>query len=369
LIKVQHHESEKIEAKQVKLDESNVSGIGSKEDIALRVKAAKHEHEWENVGKDVGTVIWRVEKFNVIKFPKKQYGTFYTGDSYLILNGYKVESALKFDIFFWLGSKTSIDERCVAAYKTVELDDVLGGAPVQHREVEGTESSEFLKIFGGKVHYLDGGVESGFNHHNPDAYKPKLFQVKGKSVNGIRVAETALSGKSLNIGDVFILDAGLVVYLWEPSQANHNEKYLASTTAEGIKSNRKGCEITNLEESGDEKFWKILGGKPNNLKSAEEGGDDNKKNNEKILYQVNLKDENNPFTELEKGKTVTKKLNGDNIYIIDASPVIFVWLSDKQDIDSSLYHETVDLFLDNRVLSVRKIFQGKETEEFNNLFK
>lgn len=33
------------------------------------------------------------------------------------------------------------------AYKTVELDDLLGGSRVQHREVEGRESGEFEVLF------------------------------------------------------------------------------------------------------------------------------------------------------------------------------------------------------------------------------
>ena len=34
-----------------------------------------------------------------------------------------------------LGDQSSQDEQGVAAYKTVELDDYLGGGPIQHREV------------------------------------------------------------------------------------------------------------------------------------------------------------------------------------------------------------------------------------------
>jgi len=144
--------------------------------------AAKHEKEWEGVGVKEGILVWRIENFNVIKWPQKDYGHFCTGDSYIILHTFKEkgENLLKHTIFFWLGKTTSIDEMGVAAYKTVELDDLLGGVPSQSREVEGEESHEFLNLFTSSFKVTQGGVGSGFHHVGPENYTSVLLQIKGK---------------------------------------------------------------------------------------------------------------------------------------------------------------------------------------------
>jgi len=108
----------------------------------VKLASAESEKAWAGVGKAPGLVIWRIEKFKVAPVDKKTYGQFYSGDSYILLNTYKKPDTDKLlhDIHFWLGKSTTQDEAGTAAYKTVELDTLLGGVPVQHREIEEHES-------------------------------------------------------------------------------------------------------------------------------------------------------------------------------------------------------------------------------------
>ena len=104
----------------------------------------------------------------------------------------------------------------------MELDDILGQIPVQHREVQDHESSLFRSYFK-DFQILDGGAESGFHHVSAAEYKPKLLQIRINKKGpfsrhdvgaGLVIKQVPLSFTSLNQGDVFIFDGGLVLYQW-----------------------------------------------------------------------------------------------------------------------------------------------------------
>lgn len=59
----------------------------------------------------------------------------------------KVSSSLSYDIHYWIGSESSQDEQGAAAVYTIQLDEFLGCAPVQHREVQNHESDAFRGYF------------------------------------------------------------------------------------------------------------------------------------------------------------------------------------------------------------------------------
>lgn len=181
--------------------------------------------------------IWRVESLKLAPVPKDQYGSFYTGDSYILLSVQETKGALDMHIHFWLGSESSQDEMGVAAYKTVELDDYLGGGPVQHREVQDAESARFMSYFKpkGGIKYMKGGAASGFNHVEK-VVTNRLLHVKGK-IN-IRCKEVSLSWDSFNDGDVFILDLGTTIFLWYGQSSSRTEKLNGLQIAQSLRAER-----------------------------------------------------------------------------------------------------------------------------------
>uniref|UniRef100_A0A182N393 Gelsolin-like domain-containing protein n=1 Tax=Anopheles dirus TaxID=7168 RepID=A0A182N393_9DIPT len=190
---------------------------------------------FNNAGKTVGLEVWRVENFQPVAIPKAEHGKFYTGDSYIVMNTVEDKKKVKsHDIHFWLGTKTTQDEAGSAAILSVQLDDLLGGVPVQHREVEGSESDQFLGYFKGGVRYLEGGVASGFKHvttNDPGA--KRLFHIKG--TKNIRVRQVELAVSAMNKGDCFILDAGREIYVYVGPHAGRVEKLKAINFANEVR--------------------------------------------------------------------------------------------------------------------------------------
>jgi gelsolin len=71
---------------KLNLSDSNIAGLGTELEKEVRLNAAKTEQAWKDVGKQVGLRVWRIEKFHIVEVPKEQHGSFYTGDSYIVLN-------------------------------------------------------------------------------------------------------------------------------------------------------------------------------------------------------------------------------------------------------------------------------------------
>ncbi|GAB0492402.1 hypothetical protein MMPV_003664 [Pyropia vietnamensis] len=262
-------------ADMLKFEDSNLAGIGGDMDTALRKSAAENEESFTGAGAAEGVEVWRIEKFEPTKLDPSEHGTFFSGDSFIVLRTYVVEGSdeLAWDLHFWQGKDSTQDERGASAFFTVALDDLLNGAPVQYRETEGHESAKFLAIFP-VFRTLDGGVASGFKKVEPESYTPRLLHVYGTS-SSLKVKQVPMTVASLNHADVFILDAGLQLFQFNGRGSGPFERRRASEVLEAIKTERDGeaedTVIDGDEVDGADDWWAALGDKGDIAEEAPEG--------------------------------------------------------------------------------------------------
>ena len=255
-------------------------------------------------------------------------GKFFTGDSYILLKTTKKGSSFSWNIHFWLGAESSQDETGVAAYKSVELDDQLGGGPVQYREVQGNESDLFLSYFKktGGIEYMDGGIDSGFTHVERDVYETRLLHLKGKRT--VRVKSVAVTNDSLNTGDVFILDAGLKIFIFNGPDANKYEKVKGLEVANNIRNDERGGRAALIylnDDPNNEEFWNALGGQ---ITVTNPGEDDAVVDTEPSAQKKMFKLIDGAFSEeiaLNNGRLDRKALETSYVYLVQSSK-FFIWI-------------------------------------------
>jgi len=235
-----------------------------------------------------------------------------------------------YDVHFWLGSDCSQDEAGTAAYKTVELDDVLHGKATQHREVEGAESELFKSYFQaqGGLRLMKGGIESGFHHVPPHEYRPRLLIIYGK--HNITVKEVPLARASLNQGDAFVLDEGMVLYDFQGSKASGQQRVRAGQLIKTISDERGGkprCVTVSETDDADKdadasQFWKHLGGFGPISGPVPEP--DVKPVSNKLLQVVD-----GGVQKLKEGPVRKSDLQSTEAYILDVTAEVFVWVGAK----------------------------------------
>lgn len=359
-----------LKAKKYDWKDSNMALFGSDTEKKVKKESAESEPAWQNAGTAVGVQIWRINKFKVEHWNKDQYGEFFNGDSYIVLNTYKEKESdeLLYDVHFWIGKYSTQDEYGTAAYKTVELDTYLDDKPIQHREVQGHESAKFKTYFP-TLTLLKGGADTGFNRVLPEAYNPRLFHVKKQNNRRITCTEVSLKRGNLTSEDVFIFDLGDKIYQYNGSKCSHDEKYKASQEVSKMRSSRGGKAKTDTLEE------RSTGPDHTALMVLKDGGPKEKQEmkGEKKMFRVSDADGSLDMDEIASGDDISKdKLTSDDVYVINTGDHVFCWVGAGASIDERKNGLTYASNYLNKTetpwLPISVVAQGKEDAQFNNAF-
>jgi len=353
-----------VKAKKYDWKDSNLALFGSDTEKQVKKESAESEPAWQGAGQKVGLQIWRINKFKVEHWPKEDYGNFFNGDSYIILNTYKEKDSdeLLYDVHFWIGSKSTQDEYGTAAYKTVELDTFLDDKPVQHREVEKHESTLFKSYFKSFT-ILDGGVDSGFKHVTPEEYKPRLLKVCGEKKR-VKVTEVEFCLSNITEDDVFIVDMGNNIYLFHGSKCNAMEKHQASTEIQKIK-NVRGKAVSEVVTDLNNKCFHNIPDNP----AAEDQADDEPDNSPATMLKLSDSSGQLEFTEISNDGTLSRRnLSSNDVFILDTGAECFVWVgkgaSDAEKHNGMKYAHDYLNKTSHPFVPVTIVQQGKETKAF-----
>ncbi|XP_075300807.1 macrophage-capping protein [Opisthocomus hoazin] len=326
-----------------------------------------------------GLHIWRVEKLRPVEVPEASWGTFFSGDAYLVLHNGPEERA---HLHLWMGRDSSQDEQGACALLSTQLNALLGERPVTHREVQGNESDVFMEYFPRGVTYQDGGVDSAFKPTRPGAGAGpvrKLYQVKGKK--NIRASGRDLSWASFNTGDCFLLDLGETLFVWCGARSNVLERSRAQELAAAIRDGERGGKARlEIVADGEEppEMLQVLGPKPTLQEGSpeEDVAADQSNAAAAVLYKVSDATGCMDLTQVAASSPFSQSLLcSDDCFVLDngTGGKVYVWKGRKaneQERQAALKvaEEVIARLGHSPRTQVEILPQGRETPLFKQFF-
>lgn len=376
-----------VQPQQYDWRDSNVELINSDIDHRVKYQSAASEPAWNNgmIGHRAGLFIWRIEDFEVVAWPREKYGSFHEGDSYIILYTDEVrgdaEPHLFHNIFFWLGRATTQDEAGTAAYKTVELDEFLHGATVQHRELQTSPSEAFSALFP-RLKILRGGVRSGFNHvdiNDEPQHKDTLLRVfkhPGAKAgrDAVLVHEVEPTWQSLDETDVFVLDKGDKIFVWQGRKCSPMEKLKAAQVVNDLTiAKHVDVEVLSQEEARAKVVVDHLGGYDLEFGVSfvcERPVSAATERDVKRLFKLSDANGDLAFDLVKEGNGIGKEdLDEDDVFLLDAGKEIWVWEGSgasgaEKKIWLTIAQRYMGMQPDANKLGISKVKQGNEGQGF-----
>ncbi|CAF4932515.1 unnamed protein product [Pieris macdunnoughi] len=329
----------------------------------------------EDTGQTPGLQVWEIENFIPAPVDEVAHGKFFEGDCYIILKtSIEEQGQLSWDIHFWIGSKATLDKGACAAMHAVNLRNFLGAKRTQRHE-QADETPEFLALFPLPPVYINGSrTPSGFFTVDDPHYVTRLYRVHGAG-SSIHLEPVPVEADSLDPRYVFVLDTGLIIYLWIGKKAKNTLKSKGRLFAEKInKEERKNKAELITEPPGKEPrgFWEALGYQGDLPFVPQEHVPEDFTWLAPRLYRVEL---GMGYLELPQTEQAVARsvLATKNVYILDAHLDVFVWFGKKSSrlVRAAAVKLAQELF--NMVKRpphalVTRLQEGTETQVFKTYF-
>ncbi|KAI8627496.1 putative actin-binding protein Fragmin [Xylariaceae sp. FL1651] len=378
-----------VHLKEYDWRDSNVEFIGTEIDHKVKYNSAATEPAWQGVGEAPGLYVWRVEDFQIVAWPKDQYGDFHEGDSYIILHSYKVgsndgEEKLGHAIFFWLGSKTTQDEAGTAAYKTVELDEYLHGVATQHRELQREPSDDFVALFS-RIRILSGGVRSGFTHvETEEGPEESLMLLRifkhpsAKRADSIMVHEVEPTWQSLDENDVFVLERGEKIWVWQGKNCSPMEKAKAAQVVHDMTiAKHADVEVLSQSESRSRTVVTLLGGEDaDGPFRATRPVVPHASQRPRKLWRLSDASGQLEFDTVKEGHGMDRSdLDSSDVFLLDTGNSVWVWQGSQASRgEKAMWIKVAEAYIrraggaaeigDTHLLPIAKVVEGNESPAF-----
>ena len=168
-------------------------------------------------------------------------------------------------------SLEQLDKQACAAMHAVNLRNLLGATCRTQREEQNDESDEFLDLFGSSLVYIEGArTTSGFYTVEDLEYITRMYKVSG--TQHVNLHPVPLAFEALDPRFVYLLDAGMNIYIWNGAKCNPITRSKARLFAEKINKHERKFQAELIQmKQGEEvmAFWKLLKGPPDDYEQYE----------------------------------------------------------------------------------------------------
>ncbi|XP_020770505.2 villin-like protein isoform X2 [Odocoileus virginianus] len=280
--------------------------------------------------------IWIIENLQMVPVPEPAYGNFFEKHCYVVLHvpqSLKATPGVPKDLHYWVGKMAGVAAHGAPGSFMQHLKEALGGATVQHREVQGHESACFRSYFRSGIIYRKGGLASALKHVETNVYNiQRLLRIRGGK--HLSATEVELSWHSFNKSDIFLLDLGRIMIQWNGPKASAARKAQGLFLTHSLRDRERGgrAQVSVVDDEAEatdlmEIMEAVLGRRVGNLHDAMPSKRMNQLQKANVhLYQVCQKGKDLVVQELSTCPLAQDLLQEENCYILDQGGFkIYVW--------------------------------------------